>query len=180
MKAENFSPFPILSSERLLLRQLQPFDKQQIFAIRSDKLNNRYIERPKTITIKDAENFIVHINVGILKADWLYWAITVRGIDTLLGTICLWNISEENNSAEIGYELHPEHHGKGYAYEALQKVIGFAFNVLKLKSIYAYTHKDNHRSVKLLEKFNFLNRAKSDTNLSELIYQLENDNFIRS
>lgn len=67
----------------------------------------------------------------------------------------MWNLNEEENKAEVGYELLPDFQGKGIAQEALSAVITFGFEVMKLKTIEAYTHKENLKSTKLLEKFNF-------------------------
>lgn len=177
MKPEDISPFPILKTARLILRQLKAADKQQIFAIRTNELINRFIDRPKTISVKEAGNFITNINDGISTADWLYWGITLKGTDSVVGTICIWNISAKNDTAEIGFELLPVYQGKGYAYEALQKTIEFGFNIVKLDTLVAYTHKDNLGSTKLLEKFNFHRAAKNETNLSELIFQLTKKDF---
>lgn len=171
MNKKRIIPFPILQTNRLILRQLENFDKNELFLLRSDNHLNRYIERPKTISLEDAEAFIFKINIGISYGDWLYWGITLNGSNNLIGTICIWNILPDNESAEIGYELLSEFQGKGYAFEALQKVIDFGFSKLKLKTLRAYTHMDNNKSLKLLEKFNFKKNGKSETNLKEVIYE---------
>src|SRR3954470_5580728 len=100
-----FTPFPILTTERLTLRQLVINDEQEIFTLRSDSEINKYLDRQLCNTIDDARNFINMINENINKSDSLYWAITLRDQNVLIGTICLFNFSDENDKCEIGYEL---------------------------------------------------------------------------
>ncbi len=74
----------------------------------------------------------------------------------LIGTICIWNISEDRLKAEIGYELVPEEQGKGFMREALKAVIDFAFKSARLQSLEAYTHRDNKASSNLLIHHGFI------------------------
>ena len=151
----NFNPFPTLTTERLILRKLSPDDVNEIFYLRSDKHINKYLDRPKATSIEDANNFINKTNHAIENNECIDWAITFKNDSGLIGSICLWNFSIEDNKAEVGYELLPDFQGKGIAQEALSAVIIFGFDVMKLKTIEAYTHKENLQSTKLLEKFNF-------------------------
>ena len=73
-----------------------------------------------------------------------------------IGTICLWRFVEENASAEIGYELHPDHQSQGILQEALVNILDFAENTLQLKQIDAYIHQDNIASRRLVERNGFL------------------------
>lgn len=98
------------------------------------------------------------------------WAITRIGEARLIGTVVYWNVVEEKQEAELGYELLPEYQGKGIMTEAVKKVIGFGFGDLKFKTIVAEPKKGNVRSIKLLEKLGF--RLSRETDGGYLIYQL--------
>src|ERR1700747_1897570 len=100
-----FMPFPILTTERLTLRQLASNDEQEIFTLRSDSEINKYLDRQPSNTIEDARNFINKVNENINKNDSLYWAITLSDKNILAGTICLFGFSDDNCKCEIGYEL---------------------------------------------------------------------------
>ena len=89
MLNRNFTPFPILTTERLTLRQLIINDEQEIFTLRSDGEINKYLDRQLSNTIDDARNFINKINENINKNDSIYWAITFSDRNLLVGTICL-------------------------------------------------------------------------------------------
>ncbi|MEO8770963.1 MAG: GNAT family N-acetyltransferase [Ferruginibacter sp.] len=158
----NFSPFPILTTERLTLRQLSIDDQQDILALRSDPEINKYLGRQPSKTIKDAINFINKINENVKKNIALYWAISMIETKTFVGTICLFDFSDDKNSCEIGYELMPKFQGQGLMKEAMEVVIEYVFQTLKLNKIVAVTHCDNRNSTNLLTKFNFVKSKEND------------------
>jgi len=176
MSILNFTPFPELNTERLFMRQLVDGDKKELFFIRSDPQINNYIDRPRPSNIEDVNKFISMINRGIKKNEWIYWVITLKNDCNLIGTICLWNINKSNSTGEIGYELHPEYQGIGIMNEAIKCILDFGFNIIKLKRIDAYTHKDNLASTKLLQKHNFhlISDRKDDENENSIIFSLYN------
>ncbi|MEO6550457.1 MAG: GNAT family N-acetyltransferase, partial [Ferruginibacter sp.] len=118
-----FTPFPVLKTDRLILRQLAITDDNEIFALRSDDSVNRYLDRRPSKSIEDAKSFIQAINEIIQKNDSIYWAISLSG--KLIGTICLFKFADDNSKAEIGYELLPIYQGKGFMQEAASKVLEF-------------------------------------------------------
>ena len=163
-----FTPFPVLKTERLTLRQLTINDDKEIFALRSDKQVNKYLDRDPCNTIEDARKFIDKIAETVRKNEGIYWAITLTDNRNLAGTICLFNFSNENDQAEIGYELLPAFQGQGIMQEAISKVIAFGRDVIGLKAIEAYTHIENKSSSKLLEKFNFKKQENTDGNSNDM------------
>jgi [ribosomal protein S5]-alanine N-acetyltransferase len=152
----NFTPFPVITTQRLVLRKLYVKDANEILILRSDKRVNEFIDRPPTINLNDAENFIKKIDEGIADNKSIYWAITLKDDDTLIGTICLWNISIEDNAAETGYELHPDFQGKGIMQEAILRVLDFGFDTMRLETITALSHPRNIKSIHVLLRNNFL------------------------
>lgn len=176
----NFTPFPVLTTERLILRQLAATDDNEIFAIRADENVNKYIGRAKATSIQDARTFISKINENIAANESLYWAITLKTSDKLIGTICYWNIERENDLAEIGYELSPDFQGKGLMQEAIAAVIRFGFEQMKLAVITACPSFDNTRSIQLLKKNHFslnkqsMNEAAPDDSSNLVTYILVN------
>ncbi len=170
MLNKNFTPFPILTSERLTLRQLLISDEQEIFILRSDSEINKYLDRKPSKTIEDARNFINMINENIDKNVSLYWAITLRESNIMVGTICLYGFSDENNNCEIGYELLTNFQNQGIMKEAVERVIDYAFRIIKIQKMEACLHRDNQNSIKLLEKLLFKNSNKLDETMPELIY----------
>lgn len=173
----NFASFPVLTTERLTLRQPTIDDQRDIFALRSDPEVNKYLGRQPSKTIEDAINFINKINDNFEKNSSIYWVITRTNTKEFVGTICLYDFSKENNSCEIGYELLPKFQGQGIMKEATEKIIEYAFQTIQFQKIVAVTHKDNQNSSKLLEKFDFKKSMEPDIENADLnIYTLTNSN----
>ncbi len=54
----NFTPFPILETDRLILRQLETVDKEAIFDYQSNKENFVHVEMPVYKNVSEAEAYI--------------------------------------------------------------------------------------------------------------------------
>jgi ribosomal-protein-alanine N-acetyltransferase len=169
MLNRNFNPFPILTTAKLTIRQLVINDEQEIFTLRSDSEINKYLDRKLSNSINDARNFINKVNENVNKNESLYWAITLSDRNILVGTICLFGLSDENDKCEIGYELLTNFQKQGIMKEALEKVIDYAFNTIKVQKIEAFFHRDNLSSIRLLDKFSFKQSNEPDTATPELI-----------
>lgn len=156
------SIFPILVTERLTLRQPLDSDVQKMFLLRSNTLVNRYLKRQPTETIEEVLAFIIKVNEQFSIKAGLYWAIALKENGTLIGTICLFNFSNELKKCAIGYELLPGFQGQGMMTEAMSTIIQLAFQTLGLKQAEAFTHIDNKSSIKLLRKFNFKETTSID------------------
>ena len=159
-----------LGSDRLLLRELEDSDVARIFALRSDPRVNRYINRQTPTNIGEAEAFIEKIKKGGTGESY-YWAITLKEDPELIGTICIWNVSADGKTAELGYELSPSMQGRGIMNEAIGMVIDFAFSE-GLTRLEAFTHRENSASTKLLLKHRFVldEGRKDDDNPNIIIY----------
>ena len=170
----NFNPFPILKTERLVLRKTNESDLESILFLRSDLSVNKYIDRPPAKSLKDAEDFLVKISNGLEEGKNINWTITLNGSDNMVGSICLWNFSEDQKVGEVGYDLKPNFQGKGIMTEAIKRVIDYGFNNLQLKKIEAYTHHSNESSKKLLvqNNFNLVEGKKDEYNSKNLVFEL--------
>ncbi|WP_310962761.1 GNAT family N-acetyltransferase [Nocardioides terrisoli] len=72
-----------------------------------------------------------------------FWAIEVRETGVVAGSVILLTLpNAEHDEVEIGWHLHPDSWGRGYATEAAAAVLarGFAHG---LPEIFALTHTDN-------------------------------------
>ena len=108
----NFTPFQTITTQRLVLRQLQDDDVHKLFALRTDERVNRFLNRSLPESLNDVREFIAKVNQITHNNEGLYWVITRKNEDKLLGTIGLRNFGPEQYQAEIGYELYPDHQGQ--------------------------------------------------------------------
>jgi len=177
MNRRVLTSFPTLTTERLELRRLFEEDKQEIFDLRNDERVNLYLDRERPENIQDAIDFVRDINKGVEEGQNFYWVICRRTNPRLLGTICLYNFSEEEQSAEIGFELSSEAQGMGLMKEAIPAVIQFAFSQLPLVRLDAFTRTENSRSIQLLERNNFIFQSETpgENNQLNRIYFLRKE-----
>ncbi len=166
MSHPRLSPFPILTTERLILRPLLESDGPEIFGLRSDSDINQYLDRKRSQSLTEALEFIRNVSTH----GMLYWAITRKSEHRLMGTVCLFNLSVESHTCEIGYELLRNHQGQGIMAEAVKEVMAFASDVLGVTAIEAFTHQDNQRSIQLLEKLNFEKLKRTDDAPAEVLH----------
>lgn len=159
MQPLDFSPFPVLETNRLLLRNLVHDDVNDVFAIRGNAATMQYIPRPIARTKGDALAVIDMITGFTARNEKLNWAVTEKGVDKLVGIIGYPNFKPESHRAEVGYVLNHEYLRRGIMYEALQAVLDYGFNVLQLHSIEAIIRTDNIASIQLVEKMGFVREA---------------------
>lgn len=146
---------PRLTTPRLVLREVSLNDVDDLYLLRSNPEINRYIQRPETNSTEDARNFIYLVKSETQTGRSVYWVINLKNSERVIGSICLWDVDPDCKKAEIGYELVPDHQGKGLMSEALERVLSFGFEELGLVKIEAYTHRNNHSSQELLKKKGF-------------------------
>lgn len=151
----NFDPFPVLETERLILRKISIDDAKDVFLLRTNEEAMKYINKPKLTSIDDAKEIIKKMN----DPDRIQWGITLKTSDIIIGTIGYHRIEKEHYRAEIGYMLHPQYWNTGLMSEAIAKVINYGFNEMKLHSMEAIINPGNTISRKILQKFNFSKEA---------------------
>ncbi len=150
----DFSKFPTLETERLILRELKLEDGPDVFEFQSDP----YVQRYNSVPLKKLEEvypYISELLVDHYAQDFLIWAVTLKGEDKVFGTIGLGSWNKHHRRAEIGYALSQSYWRQGYGSEAATAVLKFGFEQLNLHRIFARTIADNYESVGLLEKLNF-------------------------
>lgn len=157
MNELNFTPFPELKTERLLLRKLTGNDANEIFFLRSDENVLRFLGREPAESIAEAGEFISKINKNVDENENILWGIALLSEPAkVIGTICLWNFKMEHYRAETGYILHPDHWRKGIMKEAINCVVDYGFSILKLHSIEAFLSPANLASTAVLESTGFV------------------------
>jgi ribosomal-protein-alanine N-acetyltransferase len=163
----SLTPFPELSTQRLLLRQLDMRDENTVFTLRSDEKVNAFLGRQRAVTIDDARKFITKITDAISRNESAFWAICLKNDHNMIGSICLWNISHDKEQAEIGYELLPSYQGKGFMQEAFEAVLRFGFRSMKAKRIEAWTTSQNLSSIRVLERNHFQRDERQEQALNK-------------
>ncbi|MEI4803481.1 GNAT family N-acetyltransferase [Bacillus sp. NPDC077411] len=147
--------FPILKTERLILRELIEDDAQGILNCFSNEDVLRYYGQNPLTDLEQVENIIRNFSNNYKEKRGIKWGIQIKETEGIIGTIGFHDWSFEHKRAEIAYALLPEHWGKGYAAEAVLKVISYGFHELHLTRIGAVVFTENKASNVLLTKLGF-------------------------
>jgi ribosomal-protein-alanine N-acetyltransferase len=161
----NFSPFPNLTTERLVLRRVTGDDVNEMFFLRSNVDIMKYIPRPLVTTKQEALDHIASIDSKIEAQEGINWGITLKRDTTLIGVAGFYMINPDNFRAEIGYILHPNYSGKGFISEVVNQLIDYGFNTMNLHSIEAVIAPENYASAKVLLKNGFVQEGLFRENL---------------
>ncbi len=152
----NFDPFPVLKSERLILRRIVEEDVYQIFRMRSDLDVMKYVGKDPAKSLEDAMDLVHKTSESLENKSGISWAITLKEEpDQLIGIIGIWRLIREHFRGELGYSLLPEYWRKGIAGEALAEVLEYGFEKIGLHSVEAHIHPNNKASAALLERIGF-------------------------
>ncbi|NUU79773.1 GNAT family N-acetyltransferase [Paenibacillus xylanilyticus] len=147
--------FPVLETERLILRQITSEDSKDIFHYFSMDEVTKFYDVESFTSIEQAEELIQRWNERFEKEQAIRWGITLKSENRVIGTCGFHGRMKNHYKAAIGYELAWEYWQQGYITEVTQKIIEFGFNHFELNRIEAFVEPENVGSRKVLEKIGF-------------------------
>jgi len=137
----------VIRTERLVLRQWRNEDREPFAALNADPIVMEHF--PSTMT-REASDAFVDFNIAkIAERGWGLWAVEADG--QFIGFVGL-NEPRFRPGVEIGWRLAREAWGHGYATEAAQAVLAFAFGELELDEVISFTSTTNVRSQRVMER----------------------------
>ena len=179
--------FSILESERLRLRRFTDSDLEPFLAYRNDPEVARYqswdscTEREATAMIEGLKS-----QQPGTPGEWFQFAIECKKTGVLVGD-CALKVEGDGRQAELGITLRREHQGKGYASEAVSRLLDYAFGDLGLHRVFAITDQENDSSFALLERLGMRREGRFVQNVwfkgrwsSEYLYALLRDEWFRA
>lgn len=133
---------------------LEPFDLRhldELAEINADPNVMRYLSNSQTRAETKAGILRVAERWKSLGYGW--WALVAKTDGAVVGAACLQNVENKlDNPLEIGWRLHPSAQGKGYATEAGQAAMDFAFEVVKTNRIIAIANPKNTASINVMKR----------------------------
>lgn len=146
-----------LETRRLIIRELEDQDAGAFSENGNDKeINyfNWYLPFP--LTLAKAKKIILKRKAPNETHRWLYeLAIILKETKEFIGIVSLYDVSKPDKKTMIGYWIGKKYRGRGYAKEAVKKMIDFSFESLELNKISAKTMAENEKSKCLLKKMGF-------------------------
>jgi len=144
-----------LNTKDLHLRPSTMDDAEGMFAMLSDPESMKYWCAQPISDMDDALKTLREDVESDAQGNSLCWTVTLKGQDEMIGKCILFQFSQKNHRAEIGYIMNRNYWRQGLMQQALETVIDFAFSTLKLHRIEADVDTENTNSLGLLEKLGF-------------------------
>lgn len=149
---------PAIEGSQLLLRPVEFTDAEEWFA---------YLSMPDAVlhtswavsSVDDLAQAIAQYNSSSPSSN-IRFAIESRQSGALLGTIGFHTISPIHRTAEIAYDIHPAHWGRGIATSCCRAVTDWGFSQQGYVRVQATALESNSTSIRVLEKCVFLLEGK--------------------
>jgi RimJ/RimL family protein N-acetyltransferase len=153
----------MLATQRLLLRTWKEADLPPFAALNADPRVMEFF--PKLLTREESDRRVDQIRDHFDRHGFGLWAVEVKDVADFVGFVGL-NVpaftAHFTPCVEIGWRLAHEHWNRGYATEAAQAVVAFAFDELQLEEIVALTAVGNERSRQVMTRLGMTYSSEDD------------------
>ncbi|GAA4353047.1 GNAT family N-acetyltransferase [Kangiella taiwanensis] len=142
---------PALQTERLTLRVFKRSDLEDYYEMMADPDITRYLMSGEPMSRHDAWR-----SIATMAGHWVLhghgqWAIEEKESGDFVGR-CGIIEPEGWPDKEVGWVLHKRAWGKGYASEAAEAALGYAFGRMKLTRMISLIQPGNDKSVAVAER----------------------------
>ncbi len=148
---------PVLRTARLTLRGISEEDTQAIVSLRSEPNVYKFFISPHQITVE--EHLAWYKNNYLFNEDRLDW-IALDTNNNLVGIFGVKKVTKGSKEVAVSYILNPAQYGKGYASEAVNRLIQFCRDEWKCVYVVAEVHEENTGSIRFAEKLGFTVKKK--------------------
>lgn len=144
-----------LETPRLLLKNISSSDRDFILKQFSDDAINKYLFDAEPMKdISEADELISFYTQTEPRIQHR-WILTEKSSGKKIGTCGFHCWNKQEQTVELGYDLQSDFWGKGFMSEAMEIILQFAKDKMKVKKIYAHIFVDNKKSINLVQKFDF-------------------------
>jgi [ribosomal protein S5]-alanine N-acetyltransferase len=156
-----YDPFPTLSAEGILLRDVFPADLKDIIGI------SRYDGVPAK-NVEDAAAMLAKINQNYRDGDSINWGIADVKSNRIIG-FCGFYRGFQDGAGELGCILSEPFRGQGYMTAAMRLAIQFGQQNIGLRRIFAITSPQNEKAIRLLDRLGFAKTVDLDDGKVEYV-----------
>ncbi len=152
----------LLQTKRLILRQWRDEDFAPFARINADPRVMEYF--PNTLPRSESDDLADRCRELIAARGWGFWAVELKPVGDFIGIVGLNPVDERipcTPATEVGWRLSFKHWGKGYATEAANKALEYAFEELLLDEVVAFTTLLNARSRAVMERLGMVDTQRN-------------------
>ena len=141
----------ILETDRLRLREFISQDADALEAVLGDAVAMQYYPAP--FDRQGVEEWIERNRDRYQHEGYGLWAMLLRDSEELIGDCgCFLRDVDGRNDVEIGYHVRRDLWGNGYATEAAQACMQYAFTKLGVDRVISLIRPENVQSIRVAEK----------------------------
>ncbi len=145
----------IFSTDRLLLRLINPDIYNQVMGTYNDEVIKKYFGFTNTIELEQ-EKARYRQGITMSGRSFLYFHLLEKSTSAVMGWCGYHTWMLQHRRAEIGYVLNEDRYkGQGYMKEALPFIVRYGFETMRLHRIEALVSPENKPSLRLLKKLGF-------------------------
>ncbi|RXZ77461.1 N-acetyltransferase [Paenibacillaceae bacterium] len=149
---DNFKSFPIMETERTILRPITYSDLEDIYRYCSVPEVSRYTVWDVHKSIEDTKAFIDFVLNRYETQNVGPWGIELKESKKIIGSCSYVSWDNKNLRAELGYVLSNHYWNQGIMTEVIRRIIEHGFKDLELVRIEARCLPINLGSSKVMEK----------------------------
>lgn len=158
-----FFEFPILKSDRILLRDIRMDEAASIQEI-------LFYNQKAADTVAEAKKILAKVDLNYRDGSGINWGIVIPETNEIVGTIGFYR-GFENETGEIGFVTKEKFRRKGYTFEAVQKLVAFGYHQMQLNQITAFTNPENFASQNLLKRAGFISDLVVNNGYLKFVHQ---------
>lgn len=148
--------FTNIETERLLLKNISPDDREFIFSQFSNDTINRYLFDAEPVMDISGADDIISFYMKPEPRHEHRWILSLKPDGRKIGTCGFHCWNPDEGTVEIGYDLVEQYTGQGYMSEAIKAIIEFAKTKMKIRVINACIYPENSKSIHLALRNGFV------------------------
>ncbi|WP_179855521.1 GNAT family N-acetyltransferase [Paractinoplanes atraurantiacus] len=150
----------------MTIRRFAPGDLADFLAYQGDPAVRRHLPG-EPMTSAQATGYLAAqaaLDDGARDA-WHGFAVELADEKRVIGDLGVWLPARPAKTGDVGFQFHPGFHGRGYAREAMQAFLPYAFETFALKTVTATCHPANSASWGLMERLGMHRVEEAETHV---------------
>lgn len=143
-----------ISTKRMLMRPLTVGDIEEFYEIVKKNNVGKWLGIGSGMSFEESRQYVKKIIQHWNKYSFGVWAVVNKSTKAIMGH-CGLRYLDDTNDIEIIYLLDPKYWGMGYATEAGNAAVNFAFNSLKINKLIERVRKNNIKSKQVIDSLDF-------------------------
>ena len=155
MYNEYFVPYPVIETERLLIRMVRKSDAEDLYELCRRPETSRFSLWSPHENLKETKEFIGYQISLYRRRKCMFFAVEEKESRKVIGTCSYVSMDADYKMAEIGYSILSDLWNQGFATEVAEALTGYAFNRIGVQRVFARVLPQNTASARVLLNLGF-------------------------